>query len=64
MELGVAGLLKEDNWMMEVNLGDMETTTGEQEEYWLVAIRAAREATTLTRQRANQAQAKPTADGL
>ena len=35
--------------MMEVNLKDLETTSGEQEEYWLVAIRAAREAATLTR---------------
>jgi hypothetical protein len=38
MELGMAGLLEEDHWMMEVNLGDIESTTGEQEEYWLVAI--------------------------
>ncbi len=64
MELGTAGLLKEDHWMMEVSLGDMETTTGKQEEYWLVAIRAAWEAATLMWQRANQAQAEPTADGL
>jgi hypothetical protein len=35
--------------MMEVNLKDLETTSGEQEEYWLVAIRAAREAAMLTR---------------
>ena len=38
MEMGMEGLLDEDLWMMEVNLGDMETTSGEQEEYWLVAI--------------------------
>ncbi len=63
MELGTAGLLEEDHWMMEVNLGDMESTTGEQEEYWLVAIKAIREAATLTRQRANQTPAEPTADG-
>ncbi len=50
MEMGKKGLLKEDHWMMEVNLGDLETTSGEQEEYWLVAIRAAREAAILTRQ--------------
>jgi hypothetical protein len=41
MEQGKAGLLEEDHWMMEVNQGDMETTSGEQEEYWLFAIRAA-----------------------
>jgi hypothetical protein len=43
MELGAAGLLEEDNWMLEVNLGDLESTSGEQEQYWLVAIKAARE---------------------
>jgi hypothetical protein len=41
MEWGKEGLLEEDHWMMEVNLGNMETTSGEQEEYWLLAIRAA-----------------------
>jgi hypothetical protein len=64
MELGMAGFLEKDHWMMEVNLGDMESTTGEQEEYWLVAIKAAREAAMLTWLRANQAQVEPTADGL
>jgi hypothetical protein len=62
MELGIAGLLKEDHWMLEVNLGDMESTIGEQEEYWLVAIKAAREAALLTWQQIGQTQAKPTAD--
>ncbi len=28
MELGEAGLLEEDHWMMEVNLGDMENPPG------------------------------------
>ncbi len=50
MELGEAGLLEEDNWMLEVNLGDLESTSGEQEQYWLVAIEAAWEAAMLTRQ--------------
>jgi hypothetical protein len=44
-----AGLLEDDHWMMEVNLGDMENTTGEQEEYWLLAINSAWVAATLTR---------------
>jgi hypothetical protein len=51
MELGEAGLLEEDHWMMEVNLGDMETNTGEKEEYWLVAIKAARVMALLSEQR-------------
>jgi hypothetical protein len=32
MELGTAGLPKEVHWMLEVNLGNMESTMGEQEE--------------------------------
>ena len=56
MELGKVGLLKEDHWMVEVNLGDMETTSGEQEEYWLLAIRAAREAALLTQRWTQQTQ--------
>ena len=51
MELGDAGLLKEDHWMLEVNLGDLETNNGEQAEYWLLGIRAGRTACALTRAR-------------
>jgi hypothetical protein len=49
-EMGIEGLLEEDQWMLEINLGDIEQSSGEQEQYWLVAIRAAREAATLTRE--------------
>ena len=48
MELGNAGLLEEDHWMLEVNLGDLENSNGEQAEYWLLGIRAGRMACTLT----------------
>ncbi len=48
--MGGLGLLEEDQWILEVNLGDLENTGGEQEEYWLLAIKAARTATTLTRE--------------
>ncbi len=41
IELGAMGLLEEDQWMMEVNLGDMTSSSGESEEYWLLAIQAA-----------------------
>ena len=43
-ELGEEGLLEEDLYMLEVNLEDLETTSEERQEYWLLAIRAAREA--------------------
>ncbi len=55
-EMGMEGLMEEDQYLAEVNLEDLETTTGKRQEYWLVAIRAAREASRLqgqhiTRQR-------------
>ncbi len=43
-DLGYEGLLEEDQYLAEVNLEDLETSSGERQEYWLVAIRAAREA--------------------
>ncbi len=49
MELGDSGLLEEDHWMLDVNLGDLEINNGEQAEYWLLAIRAGRMAYTITR---------------
>ena len=63
MEMGSNGLLDKDLWMMEVNLRDLETTSGEQEKYWLVASRAAREAASLTRQRAQYSQRGRGRDG-
>jgi hypothetical protein len=63
MELGTVGLLKENHWMMEVSLGGMESTTRENEEYWLVAVKATWEAAALTRQHANQTHEESTTDG-
>jgi hypothetical protein len=42
LELGSEGLAETDQWMLEVNLSDLDTTSGEREAYWLVAIEAAR----------------------
>ena len=47
IELGGEGLAEEDRWMLEINLEDLETTSGETQAYWLLAISAAREARTL-----------------
>jgi hypothetical protein len=41
-ERGEDGLLEEDRWLLEVNLDDLETTSGETQAYWLLAIKAAR----------------------
>ena len=46
-EMGYDGLLDEDHFLAKVNLEDSECTSGEQQEYWLVAICAAREASLL-----------------
>ena len=40
--------------MMEVNLDDLERTTGESQYYWLVAVQTAREAHNLRQQRRQQ----------
>ncbi len=37
-DLGDAGLLEEDKYLAKVNLGDMKTTLGERQHYWLLAI--------------------------
>ncbi len=41
-EMGTDRLLEEDQWLLEINLGDMERSSGEQEQYWCVAIKAVR----------------------
>ena len=43
-ELGTEGLLEEDCYLAECNLGDLEDTSGILETYWLLAILATREA--------------------
>ena len=39
-----------DKYLMKINLEDMENTSGERQQYWLLAIRAAREARKLRSQ--------------
>ena len=51
-------MLEEDKYLLEVNLEDLETTNGEGQEYWLLAIRAAREACRLRRTRENASAAE------
>ena len=42
--LGSEGLMDEDCHLGECNLGDLKDTLGIKETYWLLAIKAAREA--------------------
>ena len=42
IELGEEGLEEKDHYLLEVNLEDLEHTTGEEQHYWLLQIQAAR----------------------
>ena len=33
-------LAEEDKWLLEVNLGGLPETSGEEQEYWLLAVKA------------------------
>ena len=57
-ELGDNGLLREDRFLLEIKLDDLEMSSGEQEEYWLLAIRAARKACALRNQQNQPAGAE------
>ena len=47
---GVQDLQEEDQYLLEVNLEDLETSSGERQEYWLLAIQAARKACAIARE--------------
>ncbi len=53
-DLGDAGLVEEDKYLAEVNLGDMETTSGEHQHYWLLPIQTAWKAKLLREQQERQ----------
>ena len=50
-DLGVDCLADEDKFLLEIKLEDLEESSGEQQEYWLLAIKAARAIWTLRGQR-------------
>jgi hypothetical protein len=47
LETGSEDLLEEDQYLAEVNMEDLESSLRERQEYWLVAIKAVREASRL-----------------
>jgi hypothetical protein len=56
LTLGTEGLAEEDRFLLECSFEEIVSTNGEQQEYWLLAIRAAREVDCLQealRQRSN-----------
>lgn len=48
--LGLQDLQEEDQYLLEINLEDLEHTSGERQEYWLLAIKAARKACILVQE--------------
>ncbi len=46
-DMGWEDLTEEDQYLAEVYLEDLEHTSGKQQEYWLVMIQAAQEASRL-----------------
>ena len=41
IELGKEGLITRDQYLLGVNLKDLETTSGEEQAYWLLQLQAA-----------------------
>ncbi len=50
------GLDEEDWFLLECNFDELATTTGEHQEYWLLAFQAAREASCICTQQADKDQ--------
>lgn len=44
LDLGEGGLAEEDKFLLECNFDELVTTNGEHQEYWILAVQAAREA--------------------
>jgi hypothetical protein len=45
--MGTEHLLEEDQYLAEVNIEDLENASGEHQNYWLIEIHAAQEASIL-----------------
>ncbi len=48
LKMGAEGLAEDDRFLLECNFEELATTNGEQQEYWILAIQAAREACRLS----------------
>jgi hypothetical protein len=47
LELGEEGLEEDDRFLLEINLDELDTSSGEDQAYWLLALEAARDARAL-----------------
>ena len=54
LDQGPEDLLGEDRYLLEINHDDLDSSNGEKQEYWLLAIQAARKACILSRQATQQ----------
>ena len=52
LERGEGGLDDEDKFLLEINLDELDTSSGEDQTYWLMALEAARDARALRMQQA------------
>jgi hypothetical protein len=59
LSLGPDDLTKEDRFLLECNFDDITTTSGEAQDYWLLGIQAAREASCLRCKRREDSQSRP-----
>ena len=62
LTLGPEGLSDEDRFLLECNFDELTSTSGEQQEYWLLAIQAAREWCRLRAKGAKDGQQHRSAD--
>eukprot|EP00956_Cyclotella_meneghiniana_P026063 scaffold55552_cov75-Cyclotella_meneghiniana.AAC.2 len=53
MEVGEDGLAKEDHYLLDINLDDLDHSMGEDQAIWLLALKAARKAQQLRESQAN-----------
>jgi hypothetical protein len=56
LTIGPDSLDEEDWFLLEYNFNELATTTGEHQEYWLLAIQAARDASRICTQQADKDQ--------
>jgi hypothetical protein len=52
--IGAENLMEDDKYLLECNFSDLATTNSEQQEYWLLAIKAARMASLIHQQTIQQ----------
>jgi hypothetical protein len=54
LSMGAENLMEDDKYLLECNLSNIATTNEEQQEYWLLAIKAARMASFIQQQTTQQ----------